>query len=85
MIWEAMEKGMAAAAWIVGFMAVLGLMIAFLYLFCVIMMWAFGDKDDEEEVGDDDTAAEAIAECGSAGVHAPTVGRHLRGRAGGDD
>ena len=85
MIWEAMEKGMASAAWIVGFMAVLGVFVSMLYVFCVVMKWAYGEKADGEEVEGGDTADETIAEGGSAGVHAPTVGRHMRGRAGGMD
>lgn len=30
MIWEAMQRGMAAGAWIVGFVAVAGLLVAML-------------------------------------------------------
>ena len=83
MIWEAMEKGMASAAWIVGFVAVLGLMAALLYLFCVVMRYAFADDDGEE--GSRDGAAEELDEGAGSGVHAPTVGRHLYRGPGGDD
>ena len=44
MIWEAMEKGMASAAWIVGFVAVLGVLVGLLYVFCLVMKLAFGDE-----------------------------------------
>ena len=82
MIWEAMERGMAAAAWIVGFIAVLGVLVGLVYVFCVVMRYAF-EGDGEEAAGDG--AAKVYDECAGSGVHAPTVGRHLRRGAGGDD
>ena len=86
MIWEAMQRGMAAGAWIVGFVAVAGLLVAVVYLFCVVMKYAFGEvEDDGEEVGDDDGNVEAIAEGDGNRGYAPPVGRHLRRCSGGDD
>lgn len=84
MIWEAMQRGMAAGAWIVGFVAVAGLLVAVVYLFCVVMKYAF-DEPEEEEVDNIDTAAEDIAEGDGHRGYAPPVGRHLRRGAGGDD
>ena len=80
MIWEAMEKGMASAAWIVGFVAVLGVLVGLLYVFCLVMKLAFGDEGEE---GEDD--GEAIADGSGGGLDAPTVGRHLRRFPGSDD
>lgn len=85
MIWEAMQRGMAAGAWIVGFVAVAGLLVAVVYLFCVVMKYAFGQEEDEEGVEDSDGNAEAIAEGDGHRGYAPPVGRHLRRCAGGDD
>lgn len=56
MIWDYAVKGMSAAAWIVGFLMVLGLMAGVLYLFCVLMRYVFGEDDelDEADRGPDD-------------------------------
>ena len=81
MIWEAMEKGMASAAWIVGFVAVLGVLVGLLYVFCLVMKIAF--DDEREEAGEDDGAP--VADGSDAGLHAPAVGRHLRRGFGSDD
>ena len=82
-VWEKMLEGMASAAWIVGFTVVLGTLVALLYLFCVVMRYAFADDDGEE--GTRDGAAEVYDEGTGGGVHAPTVGRHLYRGPGGDD
>ena len=80
MIWEAMEKGMASAAWIVGFVAVLGVLVGLVYVFCLVMKLAFGDEGEE---GEDDGAP--IADGSGGGLDAETVGRHLRRFPGSDD
>lgn len=82
MIWEAMMKGMAAAAWLVGFVAVTGVLAGLLYVFCAVMRAVF---DDGEEAGEDGDDAEAIADGRGGGPYAETVGRHLRRSAGSDD
>lgn len=84
MIWEAMQKGMAAGAWIVGFVAVAGMLVAVVYLFCVVMKYAFGEPE-EEEVENSDTSAEDIAEGDGHRGYAPPVGRHMHRCAGEDD
>ena len=82
MIWEYMEKGMASAAWAVGFIVVAGLFAGVLYLFCLLMKLAFSeDEESDTDAGD----TKDVAEGPGAGGNAAPVGRHLYRRAGDDD
>ena len=48
MIGETMLRGIAAGAWVIGFAGTLGLFIAFVWLFCTVMAWAVGGKEDDD-------------------------------------
>lgn len=55
MIWECMQRGMAAAGWVIGFAAALGTFAGACWLFCAAMGWAFGGAEGgEEDAGDAD-------------------------------
>lgn len=54
MIWEAMQRGMASAAWVVGLIAVLGLFAAVILITVLALTYAFRDDDEEEEDAGDD-------------------------------
>ena len=49
MVWEYMEKGMASAAWVAGFVAVIGLFLVVVGLSGYLIMRVFDDEDEEEE------------------------------------
>ena len=49
MIWQYLEKGLAAGAWVDGLIVSLAIMGALLWLFCSAMGWAFGGKEDEDK------------------------------------
>ena len=49
MIADAIRSGAAAGIWVIGFAGTLGLFIAFVWLFCAVMAWAFGSKEDGRE------------------------------------
>ena len=43
MVGEYLLRGLAAGAWVIGLMTALGLFCAFVWLFCTVMAWAFGE------------------------------------------
>lgn len=52
-------KGMGVAGWIIGLMAVLGVFLIVVGVFCYAMMIVFGGEEEEapgEEAADDDDA-----------------------------
>lgn len=84
-----MLAGMGAAAWVIGFIALMG---AFCIVAGIVVLTGtyLGQALDEMDRRRDDAAAakrraEAVAGEGNVGVHAPTVGRDRRARAGGYD
>ena len=84
-----MLAGMGAAAWVIGFIALMG---AFCIVAGIVVLAGtyLGQALDEMDRRRDDAAAqrrraaEAAGE-GDVGVHAPGVGRDHRARAGGHD
>lgn len=71
MIGEYMLRGASVAAWVIGFVAVLGLFIGIVILFCLAMGEIFG-KDERNE--------DAKRDAGGAG--AGIEGSAAEGRAG---
>ena len=49
MIWEFMQKGMASAGWLVGFVVILGLFLVFIGLIGLGFMAIFGGNEEEDE------------------------------------
>ena len=81
--------GMGAAAWVIGFVAAMGAFCILAGVVVIAFTW-LGEAWDELDRRRDDAAAakrraEAVAGEGNVGVHAPTVGRDRRARAGGYD
>ena len=54
MVGEYLLRGLAAGAWVIGLMTALGLFCAFVWLFCTVMAWAFGGKEDDGEESTDE-------------------------------
>ena len=54
MVGEYLLRGLAAGAWVIGFAGTLGLFIAFVWLFCTVMAWAFEGKEDDGEESTDE-------------------------------
>lgn len=48
MVAEMLVKGLAAGAWVVGFVLSVGVLVFVMWLFCTVMGWLCG-KDDEEK------------------------------------
>ena len=77
MIGEYMQRGLAAGAWVIGFIAALGGFLLVVGIFGYAMTFVM-NRDEE---GDDDGEREEFADgCGVGGVAAP-VGRGHRRRA----
>lgn len=53
MIWERMAEGMGAAAWVAGFVVVIGLFLLVVGLIGLVLTYVFSEDDDEEGGGDD--------------------------------
>ena len=58
MFGEMLQRGMAVAGWVIGFVAILGLFVMVVALIC--MLFAFvanggNDEENEEEIEHDDT------------------------------
>lgn len=70
MIGEYMLKGASVAAWLIGFVAALGIFIGIVTLFCMAMMEIFGkDGHDEDTERDAQRAGAGIPEGAEAGRH----------------
>lgn len=49
MIWEYMQRGMASAGWLVGFVVILGLFLVIVGLIGLAFMAIFGGNEEEDE------------------------------------
>lgn len=68
MIGEYMLKGASVAAWVIGFIAALGIFFGIVTLFCMAMMEVFGkDEKDEDTERDAKRAGAGIQEGAAAG------------------
>lgn len=83
MIGEYMLRGASVAAWVIGFVAVLGLFIGIVTLFCLAMGEIFGkDERNENHEGNAGGAGEGIegrAAAGRAGNGPVDLRRKRRG------
>ena len=48
MIWEYMQRGMASAGWLVGFVVILGLFLVIVGLLGLAFMTIFGGNEEDE-------------------------------------
>lgn len=62
MIWEFMQKGMASAGWLVGFVVILGLFLVFIGLIGLGFMAIFGGDEEEEDEAEAEEIRERLAE-----------------------
>jgi len=49
MVWEFMQKGMASAGWLIGFVVILGLFLLIVGLIGLAFMAIFGGNEEEED------------------------------------
>lgn len=56
MIWERMAEGMGAAAWVAGFVVVIGLFLAVIGLIGLVLTYVFSEDEEggAEDAGDGD-------------------------------
>ena len=53
MIWQYMEKGMACAAWVAGFLAVIGMFFLVIGITGYLLTYVFSDGEEDDEDGED--------------------------------
>ena len=86
-----MLEGMGAAAWVVGFVALLGGFLIVCGILVTVLTYVADGWDEWDRRRDNAAAeqrraaAEAVAGGDEPGVHAPGMGRHCRQRAGESD